>query len=69
MAARLGVPLLGRLPIDPEIAALCDRGPDRELSGRRLPADRGATRGTGPGGRPAGDAGHMNGRVLVAVRW
>jgi Mrp family chromosome partitioning ATPase len=26
MAARLGVPLLGRLPIDPMIAALCDRG-------------------------------------------
>jgi hydrogenase maturation protease len=26
MAARLGVPLLGRLPIDPKIASLCDRG-------------------------------------------
>jgi len=26
MAARLGVPLLGRLPIDPQIASLCDRG-------------------------------------------
>jgi Mrp family chromosome partitioning ATPase len=26
MAARLNVPLLGRLPIDPMIAALCDRG-------------------------------------------
>jgi Mrp family chromosome partitioning ATPase len=26
MAARLGVPFLGRLPIDPEIARLCDAG-------------------------------------------
>jgi ATP-binding protein involved in chromosome partitioning len=26
MAARLGVPLLGQLPIDPEIARLCDAG-------------------------------------------
>jgi hypothetical protein len=26
MAARLGVPLLGRLPLDPKIATLCDRG-------------------------------------------
>ncbi len=26
MAAELGVPLLGRLPIDPQIAALCDAG-------------------------------------------
>jgi Mrp family chromosome partitioning ATPase len=26
MAARLGVPFLGRLPIDPQIARLCDAG-------------------------------------------
>jgi hypothetical protein len=26
MATRLGVPFLGRLPIDPEIARLCDAG-------------------------------------------
>jgi Mrp family chromosome partitioning ATPase len=26
MAARLGIPFLGRLPIDPEIAQLCDLG-------------------------------------------
>lgn len=26
MAARLGTPFLGRLPIDPEIAHLCDIG-------------------------------------------
>jgi Mrp family chromosome partitioning ATPase len=26
MAARLGVPFLGRLPIEPEIAQLCDAG-------------------------------------------
>ena len=26
MAAQLGVPLLGRLPIDPQIAQLCDEG-------------------------------------------
>jgi hypothetical protein len=26
MAAQLGIPFLGRLPIDPEIAQLCDAG-------------------------------------------
>jgi Mrp family chromosome partitioning ATPase len=32
-ARRLGVPFLGRLPIDPEIARLCDQGLIEEYAG------------------------------------
>jgi Mrp family chromosome partitioning ATPase len=33
MATALGVPFLGRLPIDPQVAALCDRGEVENFSG------------------------------------
>jgi Mrp family chromosome partitioning ATPase len=36
MAERIGVPFLGRLPIDPEIAALCDAGRLEDYPGDRF---------------------------------
>ncbi|MBR4749523.1 MAG: Mrp/NBP35 family ATP-binding protein [Abditibacteriota bacterium] len=35
-AARRGIPVLARLPIDPEIASLCDKGLVEEVSGEYL---------------------------------
>ena len=55
----LGVPLLGRLPLDPKIAELCDQGQIEDYAGRRFPVDRGAACESDPGRPQAGSAGDV----------
>ena len=66
MAEQLGLSFLGRLPVDPKVATLCDTGQIEYYVGERFPVDRGPDRRVGPGRPQAGDAGDVKADELRA---